>query len=252
MKRIDISCICPTFGRPHVLEESVESFLRQDFEGSKELIILNDDTQQELVFEHPDVRIINMDKRFQTLGLKYNYAFFELAQGRYITPWEDDDIFLPHKLKYQYNMLESHNADYHRLARAFFWNNGQITGLEENRFFCTGMWSRRLLKAATGADVKANACADVTIEEKLKFTSLPESYLLEHNPVPEDTYYLYRWGGIGTHLSGYTGDDETKLERAQFDITHSEKYRTDRIVLEPKYHADYDSHSAPNGILFYN
>ncbi len=240
MKRIGISCICPTFGRPHILEESIESFLRQDFEGTKELIILNDDTNQELVFEHPEVRIINMDKRFQTLGLKYNYAFFELAQGRYVTPWEDDDIFLPHKLKYQYNMLESNNADYHKLPMAFVWNNGQIVELGKNVFFCTGMWSCELLKVTTGADVGSNARADVTIEKKLKLAARPESHIHEHHPEPEDTYYLYRWGGMGTHLSGYPGDDETKLERAQSDIMHSEKYRTGRIILEPKYHADYE------------
>jgi len=77
-------------------------------------------------------------------------------------------------------------------------------------------------------------------EKKLKKNTPPESYLLERNPAPEDTYYLYRWGGIGTHLSGYTGDDETKLERAQFAITHSEYYRTGRIVLEPEYRMDYE------------
>jgi len=102
------------------------------------------------------------------------------------------------------------------------------------------MWSRRLLEASAGADIKSNACSDFTIEKKLKKNTPPESYLLERNPAPEDTYYLYRWGGIGTHLSGYTGDDETKLERAQFAITHSEYYRTGRIVLEPEYRMDYE------------
>ena len=29
------SCLCLTYGRPHLLEEAVESFLRQDFAGPK-------------------------------------------------------------------------------------------------------------------------------------------------------------------------------------------------------------------------
>jgi hypothetical protein len=48
-----VSCICLTFGRAHLLEESVYSFLRQDYSGVKELIILNDYNQQILTFDHP-------------------------------------------------------------------------------------------------------------------------------------------------------------------------------------------------------
>ena len=34
-----VSCICPTFARVYLLEEAIESFLRQDYKGEKELII---------------------------------------------------------------------------------------------------------------------------------------------------------------------------------------------------------------------
>ena len=60
---LKVSCFCCTYGRPDVLEEAIESFLRQDYEGPKELIVLNDFTQQTLHFEHPEVKIINAEQR---------------------------------------------------------------------------------------------------------------------------------------------------------------------------------------------
>ena len=37
-----VSCICLTYGRVALLEEAIESFLRQDYPGVKELVVLND------------------------------------------------------------------------------------------------------------------------------------------------------------------------------------------------------------------
>ena len=42
MKNPKVSCYCATYGRVSLLEESVHSFLIQDYDGEKELIILND------------------------------------------------------------------------------------------------------------------------------------------------------------------------------------------------------------------
>jgi len=37
-----VSCQCITYDRVELLEEAIESFLRQDYKGEKELVILND------------------------------------------------------------------------------------------------------------------------------------------------------------------------------------------------------------------
>ena len=63
-----ISCKCITYGRVNFLEESLYSFLNQDYPGKKELIIVNDYPLQTLVFEHPDVKIYNLDYTFNTIG----------------------------------------------------------------------------------------------------------------------------------------------------------------------------------------
>lgn len=93
-----ISAYCPTYRRPKLLEEAVQSFLMQDYAGEKELIILNDEPEQTLVFEHPQVKVYNMKVRSPDIASKYNYAM-SLCTGDICLPWDDDDICLPHRLR---------------------------------------------------------------------------------------------------------------------------------------------------------
>lgn len=86
-----------TYGRVEYLEESLYSFLNQDYDGERELVIVNDYPLQRLIFEHPLVRIINLDKTFEWLGNKENFAT-EQCRGEVIVQWDDDDMALPNHL----------------------------------------------------------------------------------------------------------------------------------------------------------
>jgi glycosyltransferase involved in cell wall biosynthesis len=92
-----ISVLIPTYGRPELLEEAIECFLQQTVIES-ELVILNDRSDQTLVYEHPRVRIINLPDRIATLGDKRN-ELVKYAKGNYVTQWDDDDIYLPNHLE---------------------------------------------------------------------------------------------------------------------------------------------------------
>lgn len=92
-----ITAICLTYRRPELLNEALQSFLMQDYAGAKELIILNDESEQKLRFNHPQVIVKNMPDRAPDLPSKYNYAV-SMASGDLIVPWDDDDIYLPHRL----------------------------------------------------------------------------------------------------------------------------------------------------------
>jgi len=91
-----ITAICLTYRRAELLEEALQSFLMQDYAGEKELIIINDEPKQKLIFNHSQVVIKNMDDRAPNLATKYNYAA-SLATGQMIVPWDDDDIYLSHR-----------------------------------------------------------------------------------------------------------------------------------------------------------
>src|ERR1017187_5707985 len=95
-----ISCMCLTFGRPQrILEEAVYSFLNQDYAGPKELLILNDFAQQTIFFEHPQVTVVNLSERFGSVGEKRNAAA-ALCRHDLLAVWDDDDIYLPHRLSF--------------------------------------------------------------------------------------------------------------------------------------------------------
>ena len=86
--------ICmPTFGRPELLEEAIECFLRQTW-TNKLLIIGNDFAEQTLVYEHPQVAVLNRHERFVTLGEKRNWLM-AMAGEHFIGHWDDDDLYLP-------------------------------------------------------------------------------------------------------------------------------------------------------------
>ena len=58
-----ISVLTLTYKRHHLLEEAIESFLRQKTEDC-EMIVINDNPEVEYVFDHPQIFIINHNKRF--------------------------------------------------------------------------------------------------------------------------------------------------------------------------------------------
>jgi hypothetical protein len=175
---------------------------------------------------------MNTDVRFPTLGEKYNFMF-KLAEGDYITPWEDDDIFLPHRLSYAAAKIQESGADYHKLPHAYCWNFGRIDAVSGNLFFCTGIWSRELLERTTKCDA-VNTAADRSIEDKLRAHS--REYYLEDLKRAEDIYYIYRWGGVTAHLSGY-GEDPEALKKAQEALRNG--MRRGKIFLKPHWNVDY-------------
>ncbi len=99
-----ISVLTPTFGRTHVLSELIESFIRQDFDGRAELIVLNDHPKQTLTLSQDvtfgsdrRITIINKAERYPDLGTKRN-ALVNLASHGLVSFWDDDDIYLPSAL----------------------------------------------------------------------------------------------------------------------------------------------------------
>jgi hypothetical protein len=118
-----LSCICPTYGRVAQLEEAIESFLRQDYPGPKELIILNDYERQTLIFDHPEVRVINGPTRFHSVGEKYKAAA-ALAAHDLIVVWHDDDIYLSHRLSYTVAHLDP-TKTFFKADKAWSWSQNR-------------------------------------------------------------------------------------------------------------------------------
>ena len=200
-----MTCMCLTYGRPHVVEEAIHSFLIQDYSGPKELVVLNDFDRQTLVYEHSDVVVVNVPKRFRTVGEKRN-ACAALASHELLFVWDDDDIFLPHRISYSVRMFEP-SRRFFKPSRAFTLNHGQLGGPVRNLFHSGSCFARSLFDEARGYPHMGSG-QDKGLE--LSFERILRRRKNFNDIAPEYIYYLYRWEGtLSYHLSGFGPDGRT-------------------------------------------
>jgi hypothetical protein len=230
-----ISCICPTYGRPHLLEEAVYSFLRQDYPGRKELVVLNDLDQQTLSFDHPEVTVINLTRRFRTLGEKYNAAI-AVASHELLFPWEDDDIYLPNRLSYSVEHFDPRSG-FFKLGLAWVWNDGQISGPESNLFHAQSCWSREFFQGV-GGYASMGLGHDVEMEARLEAARPGSTSTFAARP--EDLFYIYRWRGTASyHGSAFTEDEHQAVGEFVHQELGSGRLPVGEISLTPRWHSDY-------------
>lgn len=231
---IGVSCLCPTYGRFHLLEEAVESFLRQDYLGESELIVVNDLKYQTILFSHPNVKVINLDSRFKTLGEKRNFIANQASKELLLT-WGDDDIHLPHRIS---RMVKNLGEDPFCLEGWHYCSYGKELLL--NRFPTIGAHIvRRDFYVEVGGVPEKDTGEDAGLNEKVerKFGRIKHATL---NPA-----FWYRWSGTNRpHISAY--HDSTGV-RNPYQIV---KERTERLIgegiepsgvltIKPKWNSDY-------------
>jgi glycosyltransferase involved in cell wall biosynthesis len=236
-----VSCICLTYGRPDLLEEAIYSFLQQHYTGSKELIVLNDYVDQYLTFDPPKVRVINVPTRFRTVGEKMNAAV-ALASHNLLFVWDDDDIYLPHRLTFSLEHFDPQKG-FFKPDKAWYWNNGALSGPANNIFHVGSCWWRRLFDAVRGYKAEGTGY-DLVFEERLaqQFPGSTNTYDIQ----PEEIYYLYRWGGTGSyHMSGF-GDLKPGENVGHHQVESFVQQRASRgeicqghILLQPAWKTDY-------------
>jgi len=233
--------MCPTFGRPQrLLEESVYSFLRQDYPGAKELLILNDFDRQAITFDHPEVRIFNCATRFGSLGEKRNAAA-ALCRYDLIAVWDDDDIYLPHRLTFSAARYHAQRR-FFKANQAFVMYDGAVRGPRTSRFHGASLWHRSLLEEAGGyAHIGSGEDADLEI----RFQAIAGEGIDYELIAPDEIYYIYRWKGTHSyHLSRYgrDGDGPTANDRvAEYVAAQIERgeIASGKIALEPQWTVDY-------------
>ena len=102
-----VSCLCPTYRRPTLLENSIACFMAQDYPADlRELIVLDDAGELENQTGE-GWQIISIPRRFRSLPEKFN-ALAGLARGEILVVWEDDDIYLPHHISSHVAAMEGH------------------------------------------------------------------------------------------------------------------------------------------------
>lgn len=235
-----ISCKMITYGRVEFLEESLNSFLLQDYPADKcELVIVNDYPMQKLKFDHPQVRIFNLDKTFDVIGEKENFAT-EQCKGEIICQWDDDDLAMPWHLKNvaKYFVPGSDLLHWHK---GVFMNMPQIsaiTGLGNSGI----VFSKKMWKQLGGHPLE-NAGYDATFVYNIRLQKGANIVLAE--PPDEEVSWVYVWGGRGYHMSGMGTDTPDRPNVVRRHSDHVESLRKDGkiptgdVELNPHWKYDY-------------
>ena len=228
----NVSCFCPTYGRTKLLMESVNCFLNQDYKGKKELIILNDFDQQELFFNHPEVKVIN-SKKIKKLSDKFNECISHCS-GDYIFVWEDDDIFLPWRISFSINNLDKNGCFHTRQAfkeidhkKIVFSDNLHHSALCMHR----DCWEK----------IGFYSESDGTTIDTLLFNKIKDEYGIIHQQINnENIYNIYRYETTNHYHGSMLGQNfsERALIYLQEKIKNKEE-PTDRIIIKPYWKYDY-------------
>ncbi len=188
-----ISCQCVTYGRVDLLEESIACFLNQDYEH-RELVVLNTLPDQELVFNHPKVRIFNLKERPASLGDARNMCV-EICRGSWITPWDDDNFFLPKQLSI-FNRGMSPDNHWVKINRQFYSEKWDVKGIvqgEANLFaFTKESWRR------VGGYPSVTVGEDQSMNNQIRAGFKGEII----HPNDDEITHVYGWGNGAYHASG--------------------------------------------------
>lgn len=234
-----ISCKCITYGRVNFLEEAIESFIKQEYAGKKELVIVNDYPLQKLIYSHPDVRIINLDKTFDTIGEKENFAVSQ-CKSDIIAVWDDDDIAMPNHLTNiaKYFVEGTDLLHWHKGVLFNSPSISAITGLGNSGI----IYSKKVWEKVGGHPLE-NAGYDTTFVYSIRL--LPDSKLVFADPEDEDVSWFYMWGGRGYHMSGQGTDTADRPNAIQRHSEHVENERragiipTGDVYLHPNWNINY-------------
>lgn len=230
-----------TYGRVHLLEEALNSFLLQDFDGDSEMIIVNDYPLQKLIFDHPKVKIFNLDKTFPIIGQKENFAI-EQCSGDIIVTGDDDDIALPNHFKNIEKFLTGNtwkDPDLLLWRKAVYYNEPGITAITDvgnsGFIFNKKAWER------VGKSPIENAGGDMTFVNKLREGKVVHAY-----PLNEEVSWFYRWSlPMCYHSSGQGTDVPGRKNIVQRNSEYIEQQRklgnipTGEIILKPKWRHNY-------------
>jgi glycosyltransferase involved in cell wall biosynthesis len=235
-----ISCKCITYGRVDLLEESIYSFINQDYPGKKELIIVNDYPLQKLEFDHPDVKIYNLEYTFETIGAKENFAVSKCSAD-IIAVWDDDDIAMP-------NHLNNIAKYFKKNTDLLHWQKGVLFN-EPNEIIITSLGNSGIVYSKSiweklGGHPFENAGYDMTFVLKIKQVS---KNIILASPPDNEVSWFYMWGHRSYHMSGQGTDTPDRLNVILRHSMHIENLRqkglipTGNVVLKPHWNKNYKS-----------
>lgn len=193
-----ISVATMTYKRLSILEEAIYSFILQD-QDDCEMVILNDNKDVQYKINHKNIRIINLQTRFETIGEKLKYCF-DLCKNNYIYRLDDDDLIYKNGLlNLKKNILSNPDYDVYRSSMHHFFVN--------NEFKCSGgsvnngnCYAKNYLSKIKNWKKSCNEDYFITFENNAKIHTIDCASM------------IYRWGMSTYHISGIFSQERQHKE----------------------------------------
>lgn len=229
-----ITALCVTYGRVKWLQSALGDFLSQVNPGPSELLIVNTLPSQRLEGSFPNVRILNLGYRPDSLGEARNIGVKE-AQGDRIVIYDDDDRYLPHFLRV---FAENWGPDdeWLWLDKRWWAEGDEIKGMVGGcHGGCFG-FTKEAWKAMGGYP-------QITVgEDRVLVSQITQRFkgrrVMFDNAIPP---FICCWGQGTYHISG-GGEDKPNAVSAHTRIaaelsrrTATGQEKTGKIVLKPTF-----------------
>ncbi|MBQ7574531.1 MAG: glycosyltransferase family 2 protein [Clostridia bacterium] len=152
MEKRLVSVIIPTYKRSSYLLGSINSVLAQTY-GDVEVIVIDDngDDSPFRVETEKRMECFANDKRVKYIKLKHNCGGaiarnvgIDIANGEYITFLDDDDIYLPDKVKIQVQAMRKYGWDLSIMDLETYNQNGELL-TKKTQMMRNGMSSKELM-----------------------------------------------------------------------------------------------------------
>lgn len=217
---MQVLLVTPTYGRLPFLGRLVASFLSQTYDD-KELVLVNDDSNVQLVCDVKGVTCINMNKRI-LVAQKRNLAT-QLGYHDLYIPHDDDDVFLPdrianhveiHKENPEINLYRN-QASYILYGDSFHQDESTYNSVSFKRrgWFESGGWQhdKNLLEDKDFLDKMPNVLQDVRLDQ---------------------LDCVYNYGGVNYHLSSTDHNTIDGIARRQLSEM---KLDNGKFYIEPDF-----------------
>jgi len=221
-----ISVLTITYKRHHLLEEAIESFLRQQTAIDSEIVVINDNPEVDYIYENERVKIINCKERFPSIASKLEWGYKQCKYD-YVYRLDDDDLLAPWALEnVKTDILENPGFEIYRSKGMYFFVNNEFQK-EDSNINNGNVYTKAYLDRIEFPDKSGDEDMYITFrnnaniyESKLKHTM------------------IYRWGMATLHISGMgIQPNEVILAQADkmLDATKGD------IILNPHFDNDYYS-----------
>lgn len=219
-----ISVLTITYKRHHLLEEAIESFLRQTGVVGAEMVIINDNPEVEYTCIHAGVKIFNVKERFPSIAAKLQWGYKQ-CQYDYIYRLDDDDLLAPDALRnVQQEIITCSEVEIYRSKDHFFFVNNKFEKISSN-VNNGNVYTKSYLDRIVWPDKSGDEDADITFKHGA----------LIKETVP--TSMIYRWGMNTLHISGMgIQPNEVILKQADILLDNDTK---GIVPLNPHFDNDY-------------